>query len=308
MTKKVKKISQKKFFFNYYFIPLRNNHSKKGPMMKRHVKTILSIAMGAAMIASCTQVNDNNAKSQKDSMSQTQKQAFNQAKAVFYAMPSPVETATTLERLNVKFTDKYLHKTSDAPKYNTTTSEAVNLGIYIADLSFCALYEQNQAVIDYLATVKKLSEQLGIASFFNDSTIQTFHDNINNKNKIISAISDSYSKSTTFLDEQERAEIASTVIVGGWIETLHLTLSLLRDVDLKKDQSEVNDIMLSQQFTLEDLMGMLYLFNDDKYISQLTEKLKGLKTSFDRFNGEITIEQIDAIEKNVLEIRNNFIQ
>ncbi len=276
--------------------------------MKHHVKIILSIAMSVATLASCTQVNDNNNKSQKDSMSQTQKQAFNQAKAVFYAMPSPVETATTLERLNVKFTDKYLHKTSDVTKYNTTTSEAVNMGIYIADLSFCALYEQNQAVIDYLATVKKLSEQLGISSFFNDSTIQTFHDNINNKNKIISAISDSYSKSTTFLDEQERAEIASTVIVGGWIETLHLTLSLLQDVDIKKEQSEVNDIMLSQQFTLEDLIGMLYLFNNDNYIKQLTDKLKGLKTSFDSLNGEITLEQIKEIEKNVLEIRNNFIQ
>ena len=277
-------------------------------MMKHHVRIILSLAVGAAMVASCTQVNDNSTKTQSDTLSQVQAQAFNQAKAVFYALPSPVETATMLENLGVKFTDKFLHTTADVEKYNTTSSEALNLGIYTADMSFCALYEQNQAVIDYLATVKKLSERLGIAGFFNDSTLQTFQNNINNKNKIISAISDSYSKSTTFLDEQERAEIASTVIVGGWIETLHLTLSLLKDVDLKKEQSEVNDIMLSQQFTLEDLMGMLYLFNDDKYISQLTEKLKGLKTSFDKLNGEITVEQIDSIEKNVLEIRNNFIQ
>lgn len=272
------------------------------------MKIILSLAVGAATITSCTQVSDNNNTSQKDSLSQTQKQAFDQARTVFYAMPSPVETATTLERLDVKFTDKYLHKTADVTKYNTTTTEAVNLGIYIADLSFCALYEQNQAVIDYLATIKKLSEQLGISAFFNDSTIQTFHDNINNKNKILNAISDSYSESTSFLDEQERTEIASTVIVGGWIETLHLTLSLLKDVDIKKNQADVNDIMLSQQFTLEDLIGMLYLFENDKYIVELTAKLKELKTIFDKVNGEITIEQIDTIEKSVLEIRNNFIQ
>ncbi len=276
--------------------------------MKRHAKIILTLAVGAATMASCTQVSDNSNKTQADPMSQTQKQAFNQAKAIFYAMPSPVETATTLERLNVKFTDKHLHSTTDVSKYNTTTSEAVNLGIYIADLSFCALYEQNQAVIDYLATVKKLSEQLGISGFFNDSTMQTFHDNINNKNKIINTISESYTKSTNFLDEQERAEIASTVIVGGWIETLHLTLNLLKDVNLKKEQSEVNDIMLSQQFTLEDLIGMLLMFENDKYIAELTAKLKRLKTSFDKLNGEINVEQLEMLEKEVMDIRNNFIQ
>jgi len=289
------------------FYICKNNHKKNRQIMKHHGKIILSLAVGMAAMASCSQVGDNS-KPQVDTLSQVHKQAFNQAKAVFYALPSPVETATTLDNLGIKFTDKYLHKTSDVDKYNTTTSEAVNLGIYTADLSFCALYEQNQAVIDYLATVKKLSEQLGISGFFNDSTMQTIHDNINNKNKIVSSISESYSQSTNFLDEQERAEIASTVIVGGWIETLHLTLSMLKDVDLKKNKADVNDIMLNQQFTLEDLIGMLELFKDDAYIAQMENKLKELKTSFDKLHGEITIEQIDCIEESVLEIRNNFIQ
>jgi len=277
-------------------------------MMKHHTNIILTLAMGAAMMASCTQVNENGNKTRTDTLSQVQKQAFNQAKAVFYALPSPVETATMLENLGVKFTDQYLHSTADAVKYNTTSSEALNLGIYTADMSFCALYEQNQAVIDYLATVKKLSEKLGIAGFFNDSTLQTFQNNINNKNKIINSISESYSKSTGFLDEQERTEIASTIIVGGWIETLHLTLSMLKDIDLKNNKADVNDIMLNQQFTLEDLIGMLELFKDDAYISQLEEKLVGLKKTFDTIHGEITVEQIEKLENSVIEIRNNFIQ
>ena len=277
-------------------------------MMKHHVRIILSLAVGAAMVASCTQVNDNSTKTQSDTLSQVQAQAFNQAKAVFYALPSPVETATMLENLGVKFTDKFLHTTADVEKYNTTSSEALNLGIYTADMSFCALYEQNQAVIDYLATVKKLSERLGIAGFFNDSTLQTFQNNINNKNKIINSISESYSQSTSFLDEQERTEIASTVIVGGWIETLHLTLNMLKDVDLKSNKADVNDIMLNQQFTLEDLIGMLELFKDDPQIVKLEDKLLQLKKTFDKIHGEITHEQIETLEKSVVEIRNNFIQ
>ena len=277
-------------------------------MMKHHTKIILALAVGASVIASCTQVNDNGSKPQSDTLTKVQKQAFNQAKAVFYALPSPVETATMLDNLGVKFTDKYLHSTDDAVKYNTTTSEAINLGIYTADMSFCALYEQNQAVIDYLATVKKLSDKLGISGFFNDSTIQTFQNNINNKNQIINSISESYTQSTSFLDEQERTEIASTIIVGGWVETLHLTLNMLKDVDLQQNKADVNDIMLNQQFTLEDLIGMLELFKEDSFVSQLEEQLVTLKKTFDTIHGEITAEQIGTLENCVVEIRKNFIQ
>ena len=276
--------------------------------MKHHCKIMLSLALGLMAVASCTQVSNNNNKPKNDTMSQLHKQAFSQAKAVFYALPSPVETATTLEHLGIKFTDKFLHKTSDVDKYNTTAAEAVNLGVYTADLSFCALYEQNQAAIEYLATVKKLSEQLGISGFFNDSTIQTFRENINNKNKIVSSISESYTQSTNYLDEQERAEIASTVIVGGWVESLHLTLNMLKEVDLSANESEINDIMLNQQFTLEDLIGMLDLFNGDKNIDALEKKLLALQSEFDKIHGEITQEHIDNLIVSVTEIRNNFIQ
>ena len=102
--------------------------------------------------------------------------AYDEAKFIFYSLPSPVETALILEQLGIKYNDEYLSPASNVSRYNTQTSQALNLGIYSADLSFCALYEQNQAAIDYLAAVKKLSEQLGIVGFFNDSTIQKIQD------------------------------------------------------------------------------------------------------------------------------------
>ncbi|MCQ2252118.1 MAG: hypothetical protein MJZ61_01575 [Bacteroidales bacterium] len=279
--------------------------------MKKHLKIITALAIGVAAIcgASCTQTgNHNTTKTITDTLSNVQKQAFNQAKAVFYALPSPVETATTLEVLGLKFTDEYLNATSNVEKYNTTSTEALNLGVYTADLSFCALYEQNQAVIEYLASVKKLAEQLGIMGFFNDSTITTIQDNINNKNKIVGIVSESYTRSTNFLEEQERSEIASTVIVGGWVETLYITINMLESIDINKNRTDINEIMINQEYTLEDLIGMLKLFSDDNNIAQLQNKLEELKTHFDKITDEVKAENIADIKEAVTTLRNNFIQ
>ncbi len=281
-------------------------------MKNRSIIRLLPLAFAAAMLASCTQTGNNGNQTSNNNqpaeMSQQQQQAFNQAKAVFYALPSPIETATTLETFGVKFNGDVLNKASNVDKYNTASSQAMNLGIYSADLSFCALYEQNQAVIDYLAAVKKLAEQLGIVGFFNDSTITTIQENINNKNKIVGIVSDSYSRSTNFLEEQERAEIASTVIVGGWLESLHITLKMLQEVDLNKHSTDVKDIIQGQRYTLEDLMGMLSLFNSDNNIAKMEDRMKELNKAFESIGEDLDLEKIKKLDEAVSEIRSSVIQ
>ncbi|MCQ2250218.1 MAG: hypothetical protein MJZ66_03815 [Bacteroidales bacterium] len=280
--------------------------------MKNHnTNLLLPLAFAATMIVSCTQTGNNQNQTSNDQpaqMSQQQQQAFNQAKAVFYALPSPIETATTLETLGVKFNDYMLNKASNVDKYNTASSQAMNLGIYSADLSFCALFEQNQSVIDYLAAVKKLAEQLGIVGFFNDSTISTIQENIHNKNRIVGIVSDSYSRSTNFLEEQERAEIASTVIVGGWLESLHITLQMLQDVDLDKHTTDVKEIVQGQKFTLEDLMGMLSLFSSDNNIAKLQGQMEDINKAFEKMGDDLSLDKIKELDATVDEIRSAVIQ
>jgi len=280
-------------------------------MKKYNRSLLLPLAFAATMIASCTQTNKGNQTNndnQPAALSQQQQQAFNQAKAVFYALPSPIETATQLETFGVKFNGDVLNKANNVDKYNTASSQAMNLGIYSADLSFCALYEQNQAVIDYLAAVKKLAEQLGIVGFFNDSTITTIQENINNKNKIVGIVSDSYSRSTNFLEEQERAEIASTVIVGGWLESLHITLRMLQDVDASKHSTDIKDILQGQKYTLEDLLGMLTIFNSDNNIAKMEGQMTELNKAFEAMGEDINLDKMKELEAAVNEIRSSVIQ
>lgn len=277
--------------------------------MNNITKTLLLGMAGLMMVSlanSCTSSNNEQAQN-IDTVGSVNTSAYDEAKVIFYSLPSPVETALILEQLGIKYNEEYLSPASNVSRYNTQTSQALNLGIYSADLSFCALYEQTQAAIDYLAAVKKLSEQLGIMGFFNDSTIQIIQDNMNNKNKIVSIVSDCYTRSTNFLEEDERNEIASTVLVGGWVEGLYISLKMLES--LPSTDNNIDDIVKNQKFTLDDMVGLLKFFSKNEGIATLLNQMLQLKTIYDKVgNDKVDRKVYQQLTEKITEIRNDYIQ
>jgi len=90
---------------------------------------------------------------------------------------------------------------------------------------------------------------------------------------------------------------------------------MLLEVDIEKNIAEVNDIIINQEYTLEDLIGMLSLFENDNYIVAMATKLKDLKTVFDKVQTDIdkkqkniTKEHLNELSKFVTDLRNDFIQ
>ncbi|MCQ2976020.1 MAG: hypothetical protein MJ211_14560 [Bacteroidales bacterium] len=279
--------------------------------MNNSKKALLLTFVGLLAIylpISCTNTGNSDNKDSVNSTYVNNILPYDEAKYIFYSLPSPMETAMILNNLDIKYNEEFLSPASNVSRYNTQNSQALNLGIYSADLSFCALYEQNQAAIDYLAAVKKLSEQLGIIGFFNDSTIQNIQDNMSNKNKIVSIVSECYTRSTNFLEEDERNEIASTVLVGGWVEGLYISLKMLETLP-EDEENNINDIIIEQKFTLDDMIGLLKLFSKNQGIAQLLNQMVDLKSVYDR----IGTEKIDrAVYKELVNkitiIRNGYIQ
>ena len=47
-------------------------------------------------------------------------------------------------------------------KYTTSDAQAINLGIYGADLSYATIFEENATSLEYLAAIKSLSAELGV--------------------------------------------------------------------------------------------------------------------------------------------------
>jgi hypothetical protein len=63
------------------------------------------------------------------------------AQKVFYALPSPIETADLLKKAGATYNKEYLNALDNSTKYNTSAGRALNLGVYGTDLSFTTIFD-----------------------------------------------------------------------------------------------------------------------------------------------------------------------
>lgn len=254
---------------------------------------------------------------------------FNQAKTVLYSLPSPIETIMLIKRAGAVFTENYLNPVENASNYSTSKSLAVNLGIYSADLSYASLFDQTQISIKYMAVSKKLAEELGILEAIDGSIMERLENNVNDRDSILVIISETFMNSNAFLKENERPEIATMIIVGGWIEGLYIATQLAKTTAAN---TELIDRIIDQKLSLNTLMNLMEKYKSNPNIQSLTKDIQGLKDIYDKIQvisskietetdkeSKITTlkaktdifiseEVFDSLTVKVKEIRNNFVK
>jgi len=129
---------------------------------------------------------------------------INQAKQIFYSMPSPLETAMLVRSAGAPYNEDLLNPTDNAGNYTTNRSMALNLGIYTCDLSFASLYDQTQTSISYMSAAKKMSDGLGILDAIGEETLERLEENVNNREMIMDIVSETFMNSSSYLQENNR--------------------------------------------------------------------------------------------------------
>jgi hypothetical protein len=185
-----------------------------------------------------------------------------QAKEIFYSLPAPHEVASFLLANDDSYFDaSFLSNLNKASGYTTEAAQAYNLGIFLADLSYASLFDQNQVVINYMATSKKLAEQLGILNAFDQETIDKLEQNINNRDEVMRIISESFMNSDAYLQENNRQNIGAMILIGGWVEGVYLAVELSENED--NENIPLISSILDQQLSLELINEFLKSFNDE---------------------------------------------
>ena len=110
---------------------------------------------------------------------------INRAQQVFYALPSPIETAHLIQSAGVSYNMDLSNPVDNAEKYSTTMKKALNFGVYGADLSYASLFNQTQTTIQFMATEKKIAEELGIYDFVDADGVKIRKDESYEKNYLL---------------------------------------------------------------------------------------------------------------------------
>ena len=82
-----------------------------------------------------------------------------------------METARIVQKTGATFSQDHLHSAMSASNYVTADRQAINLGIYGADLSYATIFEENAVSLTYLEVVKSLARDLGVGDVIDDNLL-----------------------------------------------------------------------------------------------------------------------------------------
>lgn len=205
-----------------------------------------------------------------------------QAEKIFNALPSPLESAMLIKSAGARFDNALLNPVGNVNKYVTNKSMALNLGIYTCDLSFASMYEQTQLIIDCMTAAKKMADGLGILKAIEQSKIDELEENINNSEKIMEIVSETFMNSNSYLADNGQPAIAAMVLVGGWIEGLYISTQL---VDMKDfNGNKLVGRIIDQKLSIDILFNLLEGSKGNPAVDELLGQVQKLKVVFDKIS------------------------
>lgn len=236
---------------------------------------------------------EGNAPTAEDTASIQNSQRVVKAQTVFFSLPSPVETTMLLKKAGTTFNKDYLNPSKNVSNYSSTSSKALNLGVYGTDLSYTGIFDQTQEMMLYMKSVSSLAKDLSIVGAFDERTIARTEKNINNRDSLLQIISDAFWSSDSYLKDNNRSVTSALILAGGWIEGLYIATSVAGTVN----NNEINTRIAEQKLSLENLIGLLESYETDENINSLLIGLKELQKNYDGVEVPISKTEVSTNSK-----------
>jgi hypothetical protein len=198
---------------------------------------------------------------------------------IFYNMYLSVEMSSLFQSSGAVFKPDLLNSPDRMSNYVTSSKKALNLGVFAVDLSYAKVSEQLEIAGRYFNAMQRMAEEMGIPSSYFENTAQRFERNIDNKDSLIKIANEVYMASDNYLRENERYAASAQIILGGWVEAIHIAANVASNT---KD-IEVIERLAEQRISLANVINMLNDYSDNEDINKNLVKLKSLQPLFDTF-------------------------
>lgn len=237
----------------------------------------LSTTMAALLLASCGGEQPRQDTLNVPAVDSTAALRAARTKNIFHNIPAPMETAALLKKAGAGYDKDILNDVKHVNNYTSASKQALNLGIYGADLSYASVYNNTQESMLYTSCAQQLSKKLGVDNAFNEQVVSRLEQNRNDRDSLLSIISETYWQVDGYLKENQRDNISALMIAGGWIEGLYIA----SEIASKHDTPELRQRIAEQKLPLVDLLELVKTYSpDDPAVSSVQADLEKLTELF----------------------------
>lgn len=254
-------------------------------------------------LSSC---RDNGKSSQQKKMEMQQvKTIENQIEANVYPLPTSAAVIKMLTDLEVGYIFGITNSVENTKKYFSSTTRAINLGVYGADLSYATLYNMQQEVINYLNAIRSLSNELNMSKIYNEELYDKMKENFDNRDELVIILTNAFNDTYSYLSENDQQALALLVVGGAWVEGMYLTTHVS---EAAYQVAGISSVLLEQKKSFELFIEITQPYDADPSISDFVKVLDPVKKVYEGLGTSLTDQNIKDITKAIEEVRAQIVQ
>jgi uncharacterized membrane-anchored protein YhcB (DUF1043 family) len=229
----------------------------------------------------------------------------NQIKENVYPLPTSAQVIKMLTELEVGYIIGISNSTENSKKYFSSTTRAINLGVYGADLSYATLYNMQQEVINYLTAIRSLSNELNMSKVYNEEMYDKLKQNFDNRDELVKILTNSFNDTYAYLTENDQQPLALLVVGGAWVEGMYLTTHVS---EAAYNVAGISKVLLEQKKSFDLYLEISKPYDNDPSVSDFVKVLDPMKKVYEGLTTSLTEQNIKDITTAIEGIRSKIVQ
>lgn len=201
---------------------------------------------------------------------------------IYHLYPSPAEMLSVIDMAEVSFNGSLLNPTEKVDSYLDSKAKSTNLGVYMADLAYAALFGRHEETLDYLETAKTLAEEISINEAVDESMIEKARENVEYLDSLYEISNDAFMNIVSFCERNERSNTVVMISAGALIESLYFAVNMIGDYD---KANLLMQHLADQKYTMENFLAFAKgVESDDPVVASTIEDLQKIKKIYKGIN------------------------
>lgn len=221
-----------------------------------------------------------------------------------YPLPTSAEIIRMLTQLDVGFQFGITNPVENSKKYFISSTRAINLGVYGADLSYATLYNQEQKVIEYLDVIGSLANELNMSKIYDQEMYTKIKENIDNKDSLVTILENSFNETYAYLAENDQQKEALLVVGGAWVEGMYLTTHVS---EAAYQVAGISRVLLEQKESFDTYLEITAPYMTEATIADFVKKLDPIKAVYAGIGTSLTEQNIKDITTAINGIREQIV-
>ena len=260
------------------------------------------LIIGFTSLSSCK--DRATAKQQKKAEKEEIKQIQGQIESNVYPLPTSAEVIRMLTELEVGYIIGITNPVENSKKYFTSSTRAINLGVFGADLSYATLYNQQQDVINYLDAIRSLANELNMSKIYNEDLYDKIKQNFDNKDELVKVLTSSFNDTYSYLSDNDQQPLALLVVGGAWVEGMYLTTHVS---EAAYQVAGISKVLLEQKKSFDLFLEITKPYLTDPSVGDFVKLMDGVKKVYEGIGSSLTDQNIKDITKVIGDLRSQIV-